>query len=1022
MALSLKQLEEDWLNYKPAGQRPLGGRHALMGFNYQISLSLNRFFDGILNNDPSAVLAFEGLSDLAELRGSLVYLTQVKATLTTEIFKDATREILAVDAFLEDVHIDIRSNIRYQIACKATKGNVRQDLSAEELGLDPDRAARWARVRSQILPYIIQGDPTLELVIKLWGKVSKPFEFVAASKGALLQRLASYETSDKISEDLLKRWQDNKITTPAPGILLNPSAFQDKSEEQTRILVGERPSINDLNSGCFIERDALVNKVLDELNSVVSYDPEVTTSRKLPIIWISGGSGVGKSALLLQTLRRLVTENDTPVNYLRHFPDQLPGVLTYWGQQGVPSLIAVDDLYAPSYRDSSLWSQVSRLSYEVPFVTILTCGPDDYREAFEQYAQSQGTMHVIRVEVPPLSEVEQERYRSWYAARTQREVKPLKEANFVVAAFILERECKGDADIGEFTARLQQRLATHGLRDDFLITLAVNMLGIEATTKLFEGKQDAINQLVGEGLFQLVEIPNEEDSVISLHPALAKKIYNFIVPLNSNEIRADHLSCYFAAIYDKPNRITSFLQLLGNEKQNRIPEELVKEVLKKIGEVLKQSNLPNARYLIQWRDASLKRGLSVDKVFAPALIRKWIASSELGSEEWGELCVALWEYVPQEERDALFEEIIKWLEANKDLSVWDRVWQIAWTYRTMDKRLKEFARQWLSEHSNNKGWSYIFQNIYNSGLREDWMLSNGIDGLLNSPLTVADKYLWPKIESLGPAPDTFIQSLTQRLCTSRIPYITTLGIKLIISRLSEVGIDPVIAGLEQSMDSPGWMYVYETILEYVKRNRSFYGMGKLIPIGRNWLIGREDKPSWSFVWLQLAGKYADERDFQRGRDWLIGHEDKPGWTLVWNHLIKKTPHDRSLHMQGRDWLIGREDKPGWTLVWRYLLDKNSHDIDLQQQGLDWLKWHQGSPAWGLVWLRLLATPLRGSALWQQGRDWLTGHEDNLTWSLVWERLLDRTPHDRDLQQQGRDWLIGRRDSAAQYRVELRLRF
>lgn len=60
MAVSLFQIEEGWSGYEPAGQRPLGGRRALAGFNYQLSLSLAAFFDAVERGDPEAARPSKG--------------------------------------------------------------------------------------------------------------------------------------------------------------------------------------------------------------------------------------------------------------------------------------------------------------------------------------------------------------------------------------------------------------------------------------------------------------------------------------------------------------------------------------------------------------------------------------------------------------------------------------------------------------------------------------------------------------------------------------------------------------------------------------------------------------------------------------------------------------------------------------------------------------------------------------------------------------------------------------------------
>jgi hypothetical protein len=1012
MAISLQQLEDDWFNYKPAGQRPLGGRRALMGFDYQISLSLNSFFDKVLKNDKRAVMAFEGLSDLSELRNGIVYLTQVKAALTQEGIKKSIHEFLAVDSFLEDMHESIRSKVRYRIASKATKGTVRQDLSGEELGLNPDEALRWAKIRSQLLAFEIQGDPSLELAIKLWNRVSKPFDFIATSRGLVLQSLAANESSEKISERLLERWQDEQTGNPPPGELLSPSVFEDLSEGQSHILVGQRPSIGHLNDGCFMEREELVSKVLEGLDSTSSYGPDMTF-RKLPIIWISGGSGVGKSALLLEALRKLVIERETPINYLHHFPDQLPKSLRYWSRQGIPSLIAVDDLYAPDYRDVTLWSNVSRLAFEAPYATIITCGPDDYREAFEQYALIQGSISVIPVNVSALSISERERYREWYRVRTlQEEVKPIAETNFVVAAFLLEQRRKGDADIGEFSARFWQRLSQLGLAEEFLISLSVNRLGIEAPMSLFQSKRDAVGQLVSEGLVQLSESPEKEAQVLWFHPALARKIYDILTPQSKVETRAIHLSRYFSVIFDDHDRAVAFLQLLSNKKQKRVPIDLIKEILKNIGDVFKQKNPPelNIGYLFRYRDALSKTDLLFEKILPPGLLRRWITSPDVNREGWGLLLQLLWDYCSQEERDDLIEETISWLKANMDLEPWNYIWQKLWAYKIKDEFLIELARQWLAGHTDSKGWGFVFEKLYKAEVREDWLLQNGITGLLNSPVTIADKYLWSYVESLGPTPNAFLATLTQRVSNSTIPKVTRLGVKEIVNRILQIGIEPVIEGLNENNNALGWAFLFRDILNLVELSLSQNDKDRYITLGRAWLVGREDRPEWSFVWRRLLDDYPDDDELlKQGREWLGDREDRPEWSFVWRRLLDDYPDDEELLKQGRGWLVGREDRPEWSFVWRRLLDDYLDDDELLTQGRGWLRGREGRPEWSFVWQRLLDYCRDDEELLKQGRGWLVGREDSPAWSFVWRRLLDYYPGDDGLLKQGRGWLVGRED-------------
>jgi len=139
-----------------------------MGFSYQLSLSLERFFDQVLAGQSDAQMAFEGLADLSMVRGDLVYLTQVKSALTAAKAKDAIKEALAVDQYLEEQHPELRSGVRYQICCRRFRTDVDpRQLSADAIGLDASLITRWNDVGPRVLPVVVRGNPFLELAIKL---------------------------------------------------------------------------------------------------------------------------------------------------------------------------------------------------------------------------------------------------------------------------------------------------------------------------------------------------------------------------------------------------------------------------------------------------------------------------------------------------------------------------------------------------------------------------------------------------------------------------------------------------------------------------------------------------------------------------------------------------------------------------------------------------------------------------------------------------------------------------------------
>ena len=64
------------------------------------------------------------------------------------------------------------------------------------------------------------------------------------------------------------------------------------------MLTGQRPRLEDFRDGCFMPRPDYVAKVASKLREIMR-PQNSQVRRKTPVLWITGGSGLGKSMLLL---------------------------------------------------------------------------------------------------------------------------------------------------------------------------------------------------------------------------------------------------------------------------------------------------------------------------------------------------------------------------------------------------------------------------------------------------------------------------------------------------------------------------------------------------------------------------------------------------------------------------------------------------------------------------------------------------------------------------------------------------
>jgi hypothetical protein len=1004
--ITLRQLEEQ---YQAFSRRGMGGRWALSGFDYQLGLSLNQFFEQILVSGPAgAEVAFDSLSDLAERQGEILFFSQAKRTLTRAKLRDAWMEFLDLDRFLESEQPDLRERARYRVVCAVGAAKLQDYEDASELGLEGDDAARWDYVRERYLGWEERVDPRASLVARLWTLVKTPFIFVDSCHGLLLRGLGNNVSSEDIAESLLRNYEGQMDRDLLAGRPLSPHEFRFEVAGEGRVLTGERPTISDLNGGCFMARPALLDLVLERLDATHRIDSTLRGARKLPVIWIGGGSGAGKSALLLQVLRAWVERYDVPAIYLGHFAKEIPETLRRLGSSG--GVIAIDDLYAPGVRSPDLWSEVSRLASLVTSVTVLACGPADYFAEFRDLCGREGTLEPMHVDVPPLDHDEGTVYLEWYRGRRGGAASDLPSRNFVIAAFVLERRRRGDASLEEFAARLKQRLEEMGLLTDFRTALAVNRLGLQMPGWFFNGHQDALRRLNDEAL--IVSTTEAEDrSEVWFHPQVASALYDlWRPPATSREARAEDIRVCFRAVREEPDAASTLLQLL-TKKTTRLDENVRRAAATAIWEDLVEDVPPflKLRLMRECRDAGMGFGLDLTSCVPQAKILGWLQDPGMDSSGWASTLLLFWDSFDEGHRASLDKEAYEWLQWHGDLAQWNLVWQRLWRNSGQDRgRLSNLALPWLQEHPESRGWTFVFQGLVDSGESGPALLVAARAWLEHGEPTAADLAVWAKVQNLGLEPEEGVRLLVVRGSKQRYRYV--VGKMLAILQKDAAAFpNAVLDGLKEAQDGDRWPYLFEGLCKAVWWPLSAH-RARLSSCGRGWLNDREDKPAWTHVWQSLIEFDPKDTELrEKGRAWLTGREYKPGWNYVWRSLLELDPEDTDVREKGRAWLSGREDKPEWSYVWQFLLELDPEDTELCEKGRAWLIGREDKPAWNYVWQCLLKLDPEDIELRESGRVWLGGREGKAEWTHVWQRLLELDPEDPELRKGGRAWLSGHED-------------
>src|SRR5260221_2402919 len=119
--LSIDALQSEWAGHPLGKNRVWSGISALGWFLCQLYLSLDRFCVEVSKGNHDAQFLFDGLSDIAQLKGNIVYLTQVKATLRPDSLRSAVDEALALERFLRELHPELLDRVCFQLVVRRTE-------------------------------------------------------------------------------------------------------------------------------------------------------------------------------------------------------------------------------------------------------------------------------------------------------------------------------------------------------------------------------------------------------------------------------------------------------------------------------------------------------------------------------------------------------------------------------------------------------------------------------------------------------------------------------------------------------------------------------------------------------------------------------------------------------------------------------------------------------------------------------------------------------------------------------------
>lgn len=573
----LSRLKDAWQRQYPSRAR--GGDVAIAGFTYQffeVLLATTRAWLATAGNDRANPQVFtELLSDIAEEKSDgVIVVTQVKYTQSSaaviaglsdlfrvfQVAHASTPELVSrLDLRILSAHPDLKN-----VSGTIDRWHPKDSRPASDLQLAEFRA----RVRVEL-----NADPEGELLALLANefRAQRPLERVHAWLGSLMAAAGCGEGYQLVSRHI---WSDLADLDREHSRQALPSVHvwvaADRPPTKTiagRVLTGQQPLLRHLREGYFAPRTQLFTGIAERLVSWIgTHHGGQDETLRLPVYWIGGRSGAGKSVALLHVLSHL---HQHGVATIVQPPSVAHLAATIrWSREmhrsGLPMVIALDDPYAPSGQSdaATVWRDALDELHEVrqagdgsSVPLLVCCGPSEQADRLQN--DMPGDVSVLLDALPHEAPADLTALRQWYRDRTGCEPPGVGDENVLLVQLFFE--WRTGAPLREFAHRLRNRInaldRTGRMEVALAQTLAVNRLYIGACLAAIEA---ALSPQLLDGLDRLREenhlIDETGPSRFGLwlaHPHLAEAIYSSWFPASGVRVRKEHLNsaCLDALTY-----------------------------------------------------------------------------------------------------------------------------------------------------------------------------------------------------------------------------------------------------------------------------------------------------------------------------------------------------------------------------------------------------------------------------------------------------------------------------------------
>jgi hypothetical protein len=337
---------------------------------------------------------------------------------------------------------------------------------------------------------LVDSDPD-RFTVAVLGELKKQAEHEAYQRLDPFSQRNRTDELRQIAATLALLSDPARALSPRIGSVLEITHLPTANVRQRRDAVGEMVQWGRVLDGLYAPRPALIDEVLRAFLEWTTTIQQTISSRRLPVFWIDGRSGDGKSVLLFQLAAALLAVHDGAAMYQAALPDTLPEVI-YHAQNNVEDggliLVVVEDFHRISEQDSFRAAMRILLDRTTLRVAVIACGPSPEKNRF-LHLNSFVDAHSWTM--PRLTENDFELFGEWFETQL---VKPQSLDRTILVEVLFAAQV--GRPISVFADHFGRRLAGFGVFETTRRIVALNAIEFAAPDVIFaEGERDSVERL-----------------------------------------------------------------------------------------------------------------------------------------------------------------------------------------------------------------------------------------------------------------------------------------------------------------------------------------------------------------------------------------------------------------------------------------------------------------------------------------------------------------------------------------------